>query len=347
MFDKDGLIEKTNLGITTIDQHGNVEEINKVMLDILGSPSKSKTSQLNVLQLPSLVEAGLEQPLKDILNGKLKKWEGSLEYTSIWGKKSNLDVILLPFGEGAIFLVRDKTKEKQIEREVEKSRFVMDLFALLITRNFKSATSHISLFLDDFISGSEVNIDNLKQSASFIKEEINDLKIVIDKVEELMIYDKRKSPLIDIDLNQIIENQIDTIKQIYHGREIEFTFNSPATMIVKADKFLQDLFSIILSNAVVHNDKEKIVITIDLERELKYYPGGDKKKIITITIADNGPGIPEDIKSAIFKPESVKTVTMTKLGLPMVTILLERYKGSIELTDNNGIGTKVILTLPQ
>ena len=67
-----------------------------------------------------------------------------------------------------------------------------------------------------------------------------------------------------------------------------------------------------------------------------------------ITIADNGPGIPEEIQSKIFDPFfTTKDIGKgTGLGLSVSYGVIEKHQGKIELDSKLGVGTTFTITLP-
>lgn len=70
---------------------------------------------------------------------------------------------------------------------------------------------------------------------------------------------------------------------------------------------------------------------------------------IRISISDNGPGIPESIRSKIFEPFfTTKAVGQgTGLGLSIVYSIIESHKGQINVFSNPGEGTTFEIDLPK
>jgi signal transduction histidine kinase len=70
---------------------------------------------------------------------------------------------------------------------------------------------------------------------------------------------------------------------------------------------------------------------------------------IQITIKDNGPGIPEDIKDKIFQPffTTKPTGQGTGLGLSLsYDIITKGHNGQLEVGTDEGLGSEFIITLP-
>lgn len=66
---------------------------------------------------------------------------------------------------------------------------------------------------------------------------------------------------------------------------------------------------------------------------------------ITISIADNGPGIPEQALNWIFEPYATDKPKGTGLGLAIVKKIVEEHNGRIELLNPNPLGTCFVITL--
>jgi signal transduction histidine kinase len=74
---------------------------------------------------------------------------------------------------------------------------------------------------------------------------------------------------------------------------------------------------------------------------------GRKDEQVMITIADTGPGVPEDLRRDVFAPfVSTKGRPHLGLGLPVVRTWVERHGGSVEIGTGPGGGTVLQLHLP-
>ena len=67
---------------------------------------------------------------------------------------------------------------------------------------------------------------------------------------------------------------------------------------------------------------------------------------LAIHVADNGPGIPEDIRERIFDPLFSTKSFGVGLGLPLVRQIVEQHGGEITVDTALGEGTTTTLSLP-
>jgi signal transduction histidine kinase len=70
---------------------------------------------------------------------------------------------------------------------------------------------------------------------------------------------------------------------------------------------------------------------------------------LQIEVMDQGEGIPEEVQGEIFEPffTTKDAGKGTGLGLPMVSKIIDEHNGTIEIDSAPGIGTRVIIQLPQ
>lgn len=67
---------------------------------------------------------------------------------------------------------------------------------------------------------------------------------------------------------------------------------------------------------------------------------------IAITIADHGPGIPDDLRQRVFEPYFTTKADGTGLGLALVRQTLEAHRGTIALTSTPGGGATFAIVFP-
>lgn len=115
-------------------------------------------------------------------------------------------------------------------------------------------------------------------------------------------------------------------------RTVEMDVDVPEGAVAMADDLAADVFANVLSNAVEHHDRERPEITVTA-RETDQY--------VEVRIADDGPGIPDDIKSTVFRRDhrGLKDSEVgSGFGLFFVDTMMDAYDGEVTIEDNDPHG---------
>lgn len=145
----------------------------------------------------------------------------------------------------------------------------------------------------------------------------------------------------DLDLSALISRLVMDFKQRFPDRN--WILEIPDSIHLKADPLLiQILINNLLDNAVKYSPRSASV-------QVKL---GQGTSSVEMSIADQGPGIPDEEKGKIFKRfyrignESVRTTQGTGLGLYLCKKITTDHRGSIRVSDNQPSGANFIVQLP-
>ncbi|MBI5642481.1 MAG: HAMP domain-containing protein [Deltaproteobacteria bacterium] len=143
----------------------------------------------------------------------------------------------------------------------------------------------------------------------------------------------------ECDINQCLE---ETIKVCWHEikykAELVKDLGALPPVRCNAQRISQVFMNIIINAAEAIPERGRI--------EVKTYLDGEEA---VIEIADNGEGMPENVRKRIFEPFfTTKPVGKgTGLGLSIVYGIIKEHKGSIDVESSPGEGTRFTLRLPR
>lgn len=99
---------------------------------------------------------------------------------------------------------------------------------------------------------------------------------------------------------------------------------------VEANNMLSSVFSNLFNNAVQHNDTDEPAVEVRVEESDAH---------VVVSIADNGPGIPDERKETVFgRGEQGLDSSGTGIGLYLVNTLVSQYGGGVHVEDNEPRG---------
>lgn len=85
-----------------------------------------------------------------------------------------------------------------------------------------------------------------------------------------------------------------------------------------------------------HDDREPLLPETSSKRE----------DFLTISIRDDGPGIPDEVRDRIFVPFFTTKKEGTGIGLPLAQKIVYAHKGVLDIVSETGKGTEFIIKLP-
>lgn len=141
-----------------------------------------------------------------------------------------------------------------------------------------------------------------------------------------------------ISLADVLTEQLTNHRSTFNEAEFVVTSEFPR-VDVRANELLGSVFRNLLKNAVQHNDADTPRVEITIQ---------DGDETVTITIADNGPGIPPDRRDAVLgRTEQGLDHPAAGLGLYLVDTLVDQYGGTLQITDGTLSGVAIEIEIPK
>jgi signal transduction histidine kinase len=146
-----------------------------------------------------------------------------------------------------------------------------------------------------------------------------------------------------VDLSTVVHMAINVLKPQADEKQLVLSVDVPAnppSIMGDAQRLHQALLNL-LSNAIKYcNSGDQVTISAWWEVDH-----------VTVSVADTGPGIPEDALPSIFErfyrvPGTERKVVGTGLGLAITQQIIEAHGGAISVSSKEGHGTTFSFTLP-
>ena len=230
-----------------------------------------------------------------------------------------------------------KNRERSITLKRERDELDMIRFLDQVMRHdfinglsvIRGWTTLLSENLDD---------DEYIDYVTGIENKARKMDNLLNKIRPIIkTYDKSESDMKNVNVSQTLEDQIKHIKVAHDMDDIKQDIQQDIE--IRADDMLSEIFKNVMENSIAHSDKDKVNIEVSLKNH-------DDK--IMVNFKDNGPGIPDEVKKDIFKKgEKGDRSEGTGFGLYLVSRLVEKYGGNVNIEDNEPEGSVFILEFPK
>ena len=228
----------------------------------------------------------------------------------------------------------DEQKELLSFREKESAWREM---AKQVAHEVKNPLTPMKLLVQNFERKFDKNAPDIEDKVSklciSLVDQIDLIAKVANAFSEFTQLPEKKNEVINVN------NEIKSLIRVFDKKhEIHFQADRENILINFDKVFFQRIMTNLILNAQQAEDEDR-KLSINIALELL-------NKKISITVEDNGVGIPKEKLEKIFEPNFTTKTSGTGLGLTMVKRMIEDYKGEISIRSQEKRGTKVFVILP-
>jgi signal transduction histidine kinase len=253
---------------------------------------------------------------------------------------------LMIMGEGSVFfvvlLIGIGFMNRSFRKEVALARQQRN-FLLSITHELKSPIASIKLALDTFMKRPSLKPEQIKL---LTKGALTETERLHNLVNNILLaarietsFEISPEPL---NFSDLILQNLKQVRTKFPNVRFNFQSNGDLSMI-HGDRFaLNSIIVNLLENAVKYSPKgDEVFIQLN-----------ENGKFLNFDVADKGVGVADEDKERIFEKfyrvgnEDTRKTKGTGLGLFIVKNMVTAHKGSIEIIDNQPIGTIFKVNLP-
>lgn len=362
------LIENANVPIFGIDQHGNINEWNRVSAELTGY---SRTEMIGRGWISNLLEPEYHEVvtaiMKDALSGvpvsnfelpvlSRKKQKISLLLSVSPRKDGEHKIVgativgqniteLIEYKQNLERMVYERTRELNEALQKEKELVEMkSKFVSIASHEFRTPLSSISLasgFIKKYkqkITPEEVDkrLDNIEKQVGHMTHLLDDV-LLIGKTEagKLVVH------LSEVNIADTFERLKNDVEQSTGSTHtIRLHINSAVRTVSTDKKLIRTMVLNLLTNAVKFSPGAADVdlfVTVDYNK-------------LTIGVKDYGIGIPEQDVKNLFEPfyraSNAADVEGTGLGLSIIKKAVDLLRGYVDIKSVVGEGTEITIVIP-
>lgn len=268
------------------------------------------------------------------------------------GYMVNLETGPMPDKKGQIIIIHDISKTAELKKTRERFARLAELGELSARMAHQIRTPLAASML--FLSGIKDSLDSTSRQYKNLMKGIQGLQDIESMIADMLLFTSDKSrngKLFDItDLIYALENDTEVLRQQY---QCVITFHyGDSNFVTKGNLYaIKSAISNIIENsaqACMARRMRNKKIENEYIGKINVYinPCDEEKYSISIKIADNGPGIPNENLENILKPFYTTKQNGTGLGLAVVKSVIDSHNGELKINSSPGSGTETIVSLP-
>ncbi|WP_289041213.1 PAS domain-containing sensor histidine kinase [uncultured Zobellia sp.] len=341
------IIANMNLGLVEVDTEDIIQLVNQSFCNMSGFKEEELLGKKGTEILRVQNKSVLEREDEKRMRGESDSYE--LEVIDKSGKKKHWLVSGAPRYDndkkliGSVGIHLDITKQKLLElqkeqlvKELEQSNQGLQEYAHIVSHDLKSPLRSISALAtwiqDDY---KDVLDEAGQQNLTLMQEKVASMDKLIQGILEYSTANNSELDNSSVDLNEVVEN----IKEsIFIPEHVSLVVPKVLPTIVADSTKMHQLFQNILSNAVVHIEKEVGLVEVLYVENTTHWQ---------FSIKDNGVGIPKEYHKKIFEIfQSIgANERSTGIGLSIVKKIIDRYEGEVWVESEKDMGTEFHFTI--
>jgi two-component system, NtrC family, sensor kinase len=339
------LFEQAADGIFTVDETGHVTSVNLIMERAMGH----RRGDLVGTHCSQLLEVTQQDTAAQLLDGMRdgKRQRAEIWFRDVAGRQRIGSITCTPIIEqgrvsGALCIVRDVTQERRFAEELRQREKLAAVGQLVsgVAHELNNPLAGISAFAQ-LLEGAGPLTPEQRDAVDTIQMEA---KRAAKIVSNLLLFSRQRQPeRSSVDLNRVLADTLTLRRFVLSTEQIEVVTDfEPELPQTWADPFqLQQVVLNLLINAehALAGRKGKRRVTLRTQRS------GDR---VVASVADNGPGIPEEMRRRLFEPFfTTKPVGEgSGLGLAISHGIIRQHGGHLRHRSSSGEGAAFEIELP-
>ncbi len=337
------LISNLPFALVTVSQDGKIENVNPTAERLLACPASEIIGHRVNKILPSAHDATNARKVMPEMMEKTAKSPLETEATSLEGEYVPVEVTVTDFesenGRTFVATINDISERKRLE-------MLKQNFLAMVSHDIRSPLASVGILLELVLDGDKEHLP--ESAAEKIAKARHSLERLQQMVTHLLDLEKLSSTEIILERTEIVVSDfvLESIKNFdalaeSRGIKIELTDTDRALTINGDPDLLQRVIENFISNAIKYSpDNSKITVH-----------AAQQESSVKLAVRDQGPGIPEHLRSEVF--ERYKQVSQSDrkrgfgLGLAICKSIVEHHGGTIGVNARNPHGSEFWFTIPK
>lgn len=257
--------------------------------------------------------------------------------TRIVGSLVIFNAVVLAGGTALSYLLARRTLQPIKEALESQSRFASDA-----AHELRTPLSVMQAEIEVGLRGKQLSETRSRDILLSALEEVSRLRTLTDSL--LALASQNDLPKEVVEVSDAVKEAVGRLAPLARTKQMSIQVNVPSMLVVAHGDSVVEVLSILLDNAIKYAPaKSPVMVT-----------GTATHGAVTVSVHDEGPGIPADEQSKVFErfyrsdaSRSKQYVEGHGLGLSLARRLSEEMHGELTVESDGKKGTTFTLTLPQ
>ena len=337
------ILESSSLGIYTLDTRFRITSWNPQMEKFSGVSKQQALGKKLQKLFPHLRDEGFEEALLQVLEqaapGKLKLAHRNLQGELRFQKRRLTPLVENDQIRGVLVMVEDITEFRRLMDQTIQSEKLAEVGRLSagIAHEVNNPLSVIA-YATELLQREEAPSTFQTELLDRIASEVERLRTLTGGL--LSFSRSGETRMRSVDLVQTLRDVLLLLEYELNRHQIKLSENFVSVPPIQGDpnKLKQVFINLIMNACQAMGRGGKLTVSSGIETDGCVY----------VAIADNGPGIPEDIRDQVFEPffSTKKEGEGTGLGLYLSRNIIREHDGLLQLDSVPGEGTSFRLLFP-
>ena len=231
-------------------------------------------------------------------------------------------------------------KLQQYAAELQHSNEMKDLFTDILRHDLINPAGIINSY-SDLLMELETDVKKLQYLKNISRSNQKLMELIGDAASFTKLDSIDNISLEKMDLGAIITNVVESMRFQISEKNVQVSFSSSCPFVANVNPLVEQVFVNFMSNALKYGPQNGRIDIDIIDAGLSW----------KVCIADDGEGIPDEFKEAVFerfKRLEKGAIKGSGLGLAIAKRIVELHKGQLGVTDNpKGRGSVFWATFPK
>jgi PAS domain S-box-containing protein len=327
--------EASEKAILITDSDGTIQYVNPAFVQMTGyTASEANGRNPRILKSEQQDDEFYAELWEQITAGEV--WEAELTNQTKQGELFEVKQKIIPVTDTR----GDITQFVAIMQDISEkllTRQTLDMLNRVVRHNLRNSLNAIDGHAE-VLTSNEMDAEARQASIEAIRNQatsMHKIAATTDKIRKTYHMTDDDQTWDRLDMETVVE----AYRSQYADAEITAHIDSDETIHVRNVSLFEQALDEAVENAVTHGDQSppEVAITVDRESDVDY---------VYISVADNGPGIPDHERRVIESGEGTPLQHSLGIGIWMMDWVITTLGGELTIADNEPRGSVVKFQLP-